>query len=52
MQNEIYKMTAENDALTIELEAVCDSFSSLIWDVEYYECGHFEVYTFLYCKTK
>ena len=44
MQIEIYKMTAEDDALTIELEAVCDSFSSLIWDVEYYECGRFEVY--------
>lgn len=24
--------------------AVCDTFTSLIWDVEYYECGVFEVY--------
>ena len=23
--------------------AVCDTFTSLIWDVEYYECGVFEV---------
>ena len=27
-----------------ELVAVCDSFSSLLWDVRYYECGRFEVY--------
>lgn len=24
--------------------AICDTFTSLIWDVEYYECGAFEVY--------
>ena len=24
--------------------AICDTFTSLIWDVEYYECGVFEVY--------
>ena len=44
MQIEIYKMIAENDSLTITLEAICDSFSSLIWDIEYYRCGKFEVY--------
>ena len=44
MQIEIYKMTADNDSLTITLEAICDSFSSLIWDIEYYQCGQFEVY--------
>ena len=44
MQIEIYKMTAVNDSLTITLEAICDSFSSLIWDIEYYQCGQFEVY--------
>ena len=37
-------MTAEEDALTITLEAVCDTFSSLLWDIEYYKCGSFEVY--------
>ena len=35
---------AEEDALTITLEAVCDTFSSLLWDIEYYKCGSFEVY--------
>ena len=44
MQIEVYKMTAENDALTITLEAICDTFSSLLWDIEYYKCGSFEVY--------
>lgn len=44
MQIEVYKMTADGEILTITLEAVCDSFSSLLWDVEYYQCGKFEVY--------
>lgn len=44
MQIEVYKMTAEEDNLTISLEAICDSFSSLLWDIEYYQCGSFEVY--------
>ena len=44
MQIEVYRMTAEEDALTITLEAVCDTFSSLLWDIEYYQCGSFEVY--------
>ena len=43
MQIEIYNMQPDDDALTITLEAICDSFSSLIWDVEYYKCGSFEV---------
>lgn len=44
MQIEIYRMTADGENLTITLEAVCDSFSSLLWDIEYYQCGRFEVY--------
>ena len=36
MQIEIYNMTVLNDKLNISLEAVCDSFSSLLWDIEYY----------------
>lgn len=44
MQIEVCKMTADGENLTITLEAVCDSFSSLLWDVEYYQCGKFEVY--------
>ncbi|MCM1007907.1 MAG: siphovirus ReqiPepy6 Gp37-like family protein [Ruminococcus flavefaciens] len=44
MQIEIYKMTANENDLTITLEAICDSFSSLLWDVEYYQCGAFEIY--------
>ena len=35
MQIEVYKMTADGDHLTISLEEICDSFSSLLWDVEY-----------------
>lgn len=41
---EIYDMQVENDLLRITLEAICDTFSSLIWDVRQYECGQFEVY--------
>lgn len=37
-------MTANENMLTITLEAICDSFSSLLWDIEYYSCGAFEVY--------
>ena len=44
MQIEVYKMEAAEDNLTITLEAVCDTFSSLLWGIEYYECGEFEVY--------
>ncbi|HOO06618.1 MAG TPA: siphovirus ReqiPepy6 Gp37-like family protein [Ruminococcus sp.] len=44
MQIEVYKMIADGDSLTITLEAICDSFSSLLWDIEYYQCGSFEVY--------
>ena len=44
MQIEVYKMTAEDDTLTITLEAICDTFSSLLWDIEYYKCGSFEIY--------
>ncbi len=41
---EVYDMQFEDNGVSIVLEAVCDSFSSLLWDVEYYECGLFEVY--------
>ena len=44
MQIEVYKMIADGDSLTITLEAICDSFSSLLLDIEYYKCGQFEVY--------
>ncbi|MCM1226026.1 MAG: siphovirus ReqiPepy6 Gp37-like family protein [Clostridium sp.] len=41
---EIYEMQFEADEVSIVLDAVCDSFSSLLWDVKYYECGQFEIY--------
>lgn len=44
MQIEIYNMIPAENKLSITLEAICDSFSSLLWDVEYYSCGAFEVY--------
>ena len=44
MQVEIYSLTANEKQISVDLVAVCDSFSSLLWDVEYYECGCFEVY--------
>lgn len=44
MQIEIYDMQANGSEILITLEAVCDSFSSLLWDVEYYQCGQFEIY--------
>ena len=45
MQIEVYNMLPEDSRLTITLEAICDTFSSLLWDVEYYQCGCFEVYS-------
>lgn len=44
MQIEIYSLTAKEKHISVDLVAVCDSFSSLLWDVEYYQCGSFEVY--------
>lgn len=44
MQIEIYSLTAEENRISVDLVAICDSFSSLLWDVEYYQCGCFEVY--------
>lgn len=44
MQIEIYDMQANGTEISITLEAICDSFSSLLWDVEYYQCGAFEIY--------
>lgn len=44
MQIEIYNMIPVGENIALSLEAVCDSFSSLLWDIEYYKCGAFEVY--------
>lgn len=44
MQIEVYDMQANGTEISIILEAVCDSFSSLLWDIEYYQCGQFEIY--------
>ena len=44
MQIEIYSLSAKENRISVDLMAVCDSFSSLLWDVEYYQCGSFEVY--------
>ena len=44
MQIEVYEMNPTESGVTITLTAVCDSFSSLLWDVQYYGCGNFEVY--------
>ncbi|MDE7365307.1 MAG: siphovirus ReqiPepy6 Gp37-like family protein [Ruminococcus sp.] len=44
MQIEIYDMTAEIGGISVNLVAICDSFSSFLWDIEYYSCGSFEIY--------
>ncbi len=44
MQIEVYEMNPKESGVAITLTAVCDSFSSLLWDVQYYGCGNFEVY--------
>lgn len=44
MQIEIYSLKVHENNISVILEAVCDSFSSLLWDIEYYSCGAFEVY--------
>ena len=44
MQLEIYSLTALKDQISVSLEAICDSYSSLLWDIEFYQCGCFEVY--------
>ena len=44
MQVEIFSLIASEKQISIDLVAVCDNFSSLLWDVEYYQCGSFEVY--------
>ena len=45
---EIYQMTAAENAVSITLEAVCDAFSSFLWDIEYFQCGQFELYITIY----
>lgn len=44
MQIEVYEMNPTESGVTITLTAVCDSFSSLLWDVQYCGCGNFEIY--------
>lgn len=44
MQLEIYNLSSSGIQISVDLVAICDSFSSLLWDVEYYQCGAFEVY--------
>ena len=44
MQLEIYNLIAEGNRISVSLEAICDSYSSLLWDIEFYQCGCFEVY--------
>ena len=44
MQLEIYNLIAEKNRISVSLEAICDSYSSLLWDIEFYQCGCFEVY--------
>ena len=41
---EVYQMTAAENTVSITLEAVCDAFSSFLWDIEYFQCGQFELY--------
>ena len=36
MQLEIYNLIAEENRISISLEAICDSYSSLLWDIEFY----------------
>lgn len=48
MQIEIYSLTANEKQISVDLVAVCDSFSSLLWDVEFYQCGSFEVYMLIH----
>ena len=44
MQIEVYEMSPTESGMIITLTAICDSFSSLLWDVQYFGCGNFEVY--------
>ena len=44
MQIEIYDLNTNGNGISVELTAICDSFSSLLWDIEYYTCGRFEIY--------
>lgn len=48
MYLEIYRFTTEEESgewfAWLVREAICDTFSSLIWDIEYFECGAFEIY--------
>ncbi len=39
MQLEIYNLIAEENHTSVSLEAICDSYSSLLWDIEFYQCG-------------
>ena len=45
MQLEIYSLTALKDQISVSLEAICDSYSSLLWDIEFYQCAYFSVFS-------
>lgn len=44
MYLEIFKAENTGNDLSIMLSGVCDTFSSVIWDVEYFSPGKFEIY--------
>lgn len=44
MYLEIYDSSNTESGMYIQLAGICDSYSSVLWDVEYYESGQFEVY--------
>lgn len=44
MYLEIFKVENMGNDLSIMLSGVCDTFSSVIWDVEYFSPGKFEIY--------
>ena len=44
MYLEIYDSSNTDSGMYIQLAGICDSYSSVLWDVEYYESGQFEVY--------
>ena len=44
MYLEIFQTASAENGLGVTLTGICDTFSSLIWDVEYFSPGKFEVY--------
>ena len=43
MYLEIFQTASAENGLGVTLTGICDTFSSLIWDVEYFSPGKFEV---------